>query len=203
MKVYAIPVVMGLAVALQCPAVVAAQQKPTQQEIIEQSMAAAEAAEKAAQARELATRIPLQIQVVVSRYQGEKKISSLPYAISINANDREMSRLRMGARVPVSTVVAPQIGPVRYEDIGTNIDCRARTYGTGQFELEISVEDKSVHTNTQPAATPTAGDLPVFRSFQSSNTLILRDGQSRQFTAATDRISGEVIRVDVTLTVVK
>jgi hypothetical protein len=30
---------------------------------------------------------------------------------------------------------------------------------------------------------------------------VLRDGQSRQYLAAADRISGENIRVDVTLTV--
>jgi hypothetical protein len=45
--------------------------------------------------------------------------------------------------------------------------------------------------------------MPVFRSFRSTNTLVLRDGQTRQFTAATDRVSGEVVRIDVTLNVVK
>jgi hypothetical protein len=33
--------------------------------------------------------------------------------------------------------------------------------------------------------------------------MILKDGQSAQFTAATDKINGEVTRVDVTLNVVK
>ena len=47
------------------------------------------------------------------------------------------------------------------------------------------------------------GGQPVFRSFQSSNTMILRDGQSVQYTAAADRISGESIRVDVRLTVLE
>ena len=47
------------------------------------------------------------------------------------------------------------------------------------------------------------GEQPVFRSFQSSNTMILRDGQSVQYTAAADRISGESIRVDVRLTVLE
>jgi hypothetical protein len=35
------------------------------------------------------------------------------------------------------------------------------------------------------------------------NTLVLRDGQSRQFTAATDRVSGAVVRIEVTLKVAK
>ena len=41
----------------------------------------------------------------------------------------------------------------------------------------------------------------VFRSFDSDNTLVLRDGQTRQYVAAADPVSGETIRVDVTLTV--
>ena len=42
---------------------------------------------------------------------------------------------------------------------------------------------------------------PVFRSFQSNNALALRDGQSQQYVAAADPVTGETIRVDVTLTV--
>ena len=43
--------------------------------------------------------------------------------------------------------------------------------------------------------------LPAYRSFESDNTLVLRDGQSQQYISAADRISGETIRVDVTLNV--
>ncbi len=37
----------------------------------------------------------------------------------------------------------------------------------------------------------------------TENLLVLRDGQSRQYSTATDRLSGESIRVDVTLTVLE
>jgi hypothetical protein len=33
--------------------------------------------------------------------------------------------------------------------------------------------------------------------------LVMKDGQTREFTAATDRVSGEVVRISVTLRVVK
>jgi hypothetical protein len=45
--------------------------------------------------------------------------------------------------------------------------------------------------------------MPVFRKFSSTNMLVMRDGQTREFTAATDRVSGEVVRIAVTLRVVK
>ena len=94
-------------------------------------------------------------------------------------------------------------GPVQYRDIGTNIDCSARSLDEGGFQLRLTVEDTSVYTSIQDPTTPTVEQMPVFRTFRSTNTLVLRDGQSREFTAAADRVSGEVVRSGVTLRVVK
>jgi hypothetical protein len=182
---------------------------------------AAEAAKERDQAKAQAVRddlqrlVPLSVDVMVTRYQGDKKISSMPYMLAVNANKLGQAGpalLRMGARVPVPTIAAPpgspagpagpMPGPVNYQDIGTNIDCTAKVVDQG-FELRISVSDTSVYANIQDNATPTVGNMPVFRSYQSTNTLVLKDGQSREFTAATDRVSGEVIRIGVTLRVVK
>jgi type II/III secretion system protein len=181
--------------------------------------AKAEAAAKEAQQRdaeaikraEVRTRlIPLSIDVVVSRYQAEKKVSSLPYLLAVNTNDNTLGgvcQLRMGAQVPVPTTnVGKDAAPVQsftYRDIGTNIDCSARTLEDGVFQLRLNIEDTSVYTNVQDKATPTVGEMPVFRTFRSTNTLVLRDGQTRDFTAAADRVNGEVIRIAVTLKVAK
>ena len=143
-----------------------------------------------------------------------KAQASMPYVMAVNANKLGQAGpalLRMGARVPVPTTAAPTgnttgaiyaPGPVDYQDIGTNIDCTAKVV-EGGFELMISVSDTSVYTNIKDSATPTVGDMPVFRSFKSTNTLVMKDGQMREFTAATDRVSGEVVRIGVTLRVVK
>ena len=164
---------------------------------------------------------PIDVEVVISRFQGDKKVSTLPYALTVNAthqvggpdtiNRAPLTQLRMGGEVPVPTMAMPTTvdgkpagfvtggGPVTYQNVGTQIDCRARRLSNGQFEVWLSVSDSAV-------AAPQAGDagaLPVIRKFQSSNNLVLRDGQTRQFTAATDRLTGEVVRVDVTLRVAK
>lgn len=156
--------------------------------------------------------IPLDIHVVISRVQDTKKISSVPYSLAVNASlDRPPSQLRMGASIPVSSnppagsagaAVAPTT-TIRYNDIGTNLDCQAQPLEDGRFDVRLTVEDTSVYSNTQDRSLPTVGDMPVFRTFRVSNTLVLRDGQTRQFTAATDRVSGEIVRIDVTLRVVK
>ena len=157
--------------------------------------------------------------IVISRYQGEKKVSNLPYTLLVNANDRVagllpepvIARLRTGASIPVPSMTAPKetpiqgpMGPIQYKSIGTNIDCSARSTDDGRFRVDISIEDSSVYSEGQTAeGVPKLSDIPSFRSFQTSNALILKDGQTTEFTAAADRISGEVTKVTVTLTVVK
>lgn len=208
-------VVAVTALILMTSGAAAAQQPP--------ASAPASAAEDVAkaQAARIATlndKTPLQVQVVVSRYAGDKKIASMPYVLSVNAapsssllNQADNSRLRMGAKVPVPATAfgvskpgepAPLVS-FSYENIGTNIDTRARSMGDGRFELLVSVEENSLYTDPQDTNAQTGGRLPAMRSFQASHTLILRDGQSRQFTAATDRVNGEVVRIDVTLNVLK
>jgi hypothetical protein len=155
--------------------------------------------------------IPLDVQIVVNRYQDEKRISSLPYVVAVNANEESVGSLRMGAKVPVPALSQPKdgpqtvaVGPVNYQDIGTNIDCYAKSVEGGGFNVSITIEDTSVYTAVKDGTTPPAlANMPVFRNFRSSNSLILRDGQTRQFTAATDRVSGEVVRVEVTLRLAK
>jgi hypothetical protein len=148
---------------------------------------------------------PLKVQVVIGRYQGEKKISSMPYTLTLNANNH--ANLRMGTKIPVmmvtqaATVQVPQVGPIQYQDVGTNIDCSSTALDDGRYLLSITVDDSSVYPDEQlPGGTK---GNPSFRSFRASNSMVLRNGETGQFTTATDKLTGETVKVDVTLTVVK
>ncbi len=46
-------------------------------------------------------------------------------------------------------------------------------------------------------------DPMAFRSFTFSNQQMMRDGQTTQWASAPDKFTGEVLRVDTTLTVLK
>jgi hypothetical protein len=195
---------MARMAAEQAEAVARAQQKVADEsrKLEEQRIRAIEA-----KANEI---IPIDIEGVVSRYQGDKKTSSLPYFLAVNAAERqEKTSLRMGASVPVPTTVFTPAGdgkpnPVTsysYQDISTNIDCSARPLADGRFAVTIQVGEKSI---VESSGTPGAvAGAPVIRNFSSSNNLVLRDGQTRQFTAAADRVTGEVVKVDVTLKIAK
>jgi hypothetical protein len=148
---------------------------------------------------------PLKVQVVIARYQGEKKLSSMPYTLTMNAGGH--ANIRMGTKIPITMLSmsnvpkdAPVGGPIQYQDVGTNIDCGATEVEGGRYALTISVDDSSVYPDDQPGGTK---GNPSFRSFRAGNTMVLKNGETGQFTSATDKVSGETVRVDVTLTVVK
>ena len=158
--------------------------------------------------------IPLDVQVVISRYQGEKRISSVPYLLAVNANStgQGQAQLNIGSEVPVQSTTFQPVGdnktaqPLRsynYRNVGTSISSSAQSTEDGRFELEMSIDEISLGVNAFDTQGAPANELPVFKSFKTRNKLLLRDGQSRQFTAATDRVSGETIRIEVSLTVVK
>jgi hypothetical protein len=205
-----------LAVALAAPAYAQAVPEDVAKASAElaarQAEAVARAQQKVAQEAEAKANAvtPLDLEIVISRYQGDKKVGSLPYSISVNASERgEVTRLRMGASVPVPTMTTPTVDgkpaagvvtPFQYRDIGTNIDASGKPLGDGRFAVFLGVTESSIVANPKDAQ---QGGVPVIRNFSSSNNLVMRDGQTRQFTAASDRITGEVVKVEVTLKVVK
>jgi Bacterial type II and III secretion system protein len=153
----------------------------------------------------------LRVQLTVSRYQGEKKISSLPYTMTIHADERNRNvgraNIRLGTQVPITTMSrasgdanAPMVPTVQYRDVGTNIDCIATALEDGRFRLDLTVEDSSVETAAAVGGTPTN---PAFKSFRTNDSLLLRDTQSAEFSTATDKVNGDVWKVNVALTIVK
>jgi hypothetical protein len=157
--------------------------------------------------------IPLKVQIVISRFEGEKKIASAPYTLSVAANpaSRELARLRIGTEVPISGAVpgppadgkTPQAGGIQYRPVGTNIDCTVRAADEATFEIQLTIEQSSILTDDQQQKLSTPRIAPAFRSFRFTNSAVLKDGQTTQFTNAADAVTGEVVRIDVTLNVAK
>jgi type II secretory pathway component GspD/PulD (secretin) len=143
----------------------------------------------------------LRVQITVARYQGEKKISSAPYTLLMNA-DGQRGGLRMGAQVPVPVAPGGTDRPaqaVQYRDIGTSIDCSARPTANGMYQMELSIEDSSMVADESQAGTVQSA-VPSFRVFRASHRFAAREGQLTQFVAATDRASGDVMRIELTFT---
>lgn len=173
-------------------------------------LVAVAASQAQAQPKPLAPVVPLDVEVVISRYDGAKRISNLPYTLAVNTNSGNV-QLNMGTQVAVpSTAFTPAASAdekptplisYSYRNVGTSIEASASTGEDGRFQLDLNIDDTAVFTAPMQGAA--AQSMPAFRTFKSRNTLLLRDGQTREYTAATDRVSGEVVKVSVTLRVVK
>jgi hypothetical protein len=154
--------------------------------------------------------VPLKVQVIVSRFEGEKKTLSLPYSLLVSAPEREWGErtsLRMGIDVPVRTgpAAADKEGKpsptYQYRTVGTRIDCRAFQMDD-RYQLELTVDQSSLNNPTERAAAPTS-DTPILRTFSSTFSPGLRDGQSVTTVVAADPVSGENVRIEVSVNVVR
>ena len=154
--------------------------------------------------------VPLKVTIVFNEYDGDKKVSSLPYALFLKAVDEHhpyFGRVRMGVRVPIAS---GKDGQLQYQDVGSNIDCEALALEGGRFLLDLMVERSSIYPNfadNEAHSAEPRGDgqahEPMIRTFRANQALILRDGQSTQATVATDPLNGHIVKVDVTLNVLK
>lgn len=171
--------------------------------------------------------IPVRVEVTMSRYQGEKKVSSLPFTLLASAGDAKTVdaknvSMRMGIDVPIgnSTSTNTRTTPTNsaatatqstgtvsttteYRSVGTNIDCRASRLDETRFSVYVNVNDSSIYSPDGDAKNLKNLDPAAFRTFSTSNTVVLREGQTVLFGTGTDKISGEVLKIEVTLTVVK
>lgn len=146
--------------------------------------------------------VPLKVTVTISRFEGEKKTSSLPYVLWVNTG-RDGASVRMSSDVPIpTTVVAGGVtsASYTYRSLGTNIDCSASVVSDGLYRISLGIEDSQL---ARPMGAQVDGRQGLIQSVRTQHQPLLRDGQTVQFAVATDKFSGEVIKLDVTLNVVK
>ena len=67
----------------------------------------------------------------------------------------------------------------------------------------MTVENSSAISGSERSADAATGGAPLFRRFETYLSPRLRDGQTIQTIASTDPVTGEVVKIDVTLNVVK
>jgi hypothetical protein len=170
---------------------------------------AAKAPEAARPAERRVSGVMLRVQVVISRFQGERKLGSLPYSFNVTVEGRPV-RVRMGVETPVAVATSSDTGKAttsfQYKNVGTNLDCNAREVGgDGRYQLMLTVENSSVAGGAESSGLSEAktATAPLFRTFNATLDPVLRDGQTIQAIASTDPVTGEVVKIDVTLNVVK
>lgn len=152
--------------------------------------------------------IPIKVQVVFAEFEGDKKISSMPYAFTVPATDKSGGNygasIRTGVRVPIEINGKDQ--KTTYLDIGSNIDCRIQSGEDGRFLVSLNVDRSAIYPNKSSEGERLVNEpngLPLIRQFRSNESLLLKDGQTSENTLSTDPMSGHTMRVSVTINVQK
>ena len=115
------------------------------------------------------TPVSLKVSLVFSRYQGDKKISSVPHTLWVTTGER--TSLRLGTQIPVPTTLVKEgvgVQSYNYRDVGTNIDCSAAAVLDGAYRLGITITDSSVYYPDQsdPAVRSSIDRRPGIPQFQ-------------------------------------
>jgi hypothetical protein len=152
----------------------------------------------------------LRVDIVLTEYSGDKKISSLPYTMYVAASDSnhpspQWESLRMGVRLPVA--MNDQGTQFNYESVGTNLDCWASSEGDGRYRIDSKVDRSSIYSPEEGTSsgeqTRISGGRPILRHFSTGLDVALRDGETGEGVSATDPFNGHVLKVSVTIHVVK
>jgi hypothetical protein len=151
---------------------------------------------------------PIKVQIVFTEFDGDKKVSSMPYAFTVISDEKMggnySTSLRTGIRVPIETDGKDQ--KTTYMDIGSNIDCGIRTEDDGRYHLYLIFDRSALYPNKSTEGerlVANSGGQPVVRQFRTSENLILKDGQISENLLSTDPLNGHTLRVSVTINVQK
>jgi hypothetical protein len=89
-----------------------------------------------AQPQAQADKVPVKLQFVISTFEGDRKVSSVPYTMLATANGGQISFLN-GTNVPLQV---SGDGKITYTNIGTNISCTVTTEA-GNFRIDIRFDE--------------------------------------------------------------
>jgi hypothetical protein len=169
--------------------------------------------------------MPVRVDMLLMRFQGEKKVSSLPFSLlatAANSNESRPVSMRMGIDVPVGTATTTDTSAkpatsggtvtssgttttrVQYRNVGTDVDCLVTRVDETRFSVRVSVSDSSIYSpDGDSGKTLKNVEAAAFRTFSTNNTVVLKDGQAVLFATGTDKISGETLKMEVTLHLVR
>lgn len=152
--------------------------------------------------------IPVKVQIVFSEFDGDKKVSSMPYSFMVITDEKMggnySTSLRTGVRIPIEIDGKDQ--KTSYMDVGSNIDCGVKSEEDGRFHVYLIFDRSALYPNKSSEGermVSTPNGQPLVRQFRTSENLILRDGQTSENLLSTDPLNGHTLRVSVTINVQK
>jgi hypothetical protein len=147
-------------------------------------------------------RTPLRLQVLVTRHQGEKKISSRPYTLQLYSGDQQGATVFVGNQVPLR-FSDKGVQTILFKDVGTKLRCLAGPSEGGRYEVSLKYEDSFLAPAQGSGGRAGEDDLPVWRMLSGEIRAYVRDGETTTLSSTVDPVTGDVVKAEMTFTAIK
>ncbi|MGD8897219.1 MAG: hypothetical protein PVJ73_14390 [Acidobacteriota bacterium] len=158
---------------------------------------AQEGAERNPQEEEKAPGPRLSVRFEETRLRGDSTTSSRTCTLILHA-DAGGARFFEGTQ-EVVTVQEREASTNLFKNAGIVAEVKAATLPDGRYRLDALFEDGSALREGTSAGVP--GENPVLKVVNGTSEVTLREGETVPFVTAVDPVTGEVVRVDLTLNV--
>lgn len=143
----------------------------------------------------------LKLQVVLSRHEGDRKVTSRPYTM-LFSTDKKFT-LRQGTEQPIPVQTFEKDGreatSFQYKNVGASLEFTAEALEGGRYLVSFNIEDSSFGPDI--AVTPTI-KAPAFNTHRIHGSVVMRDGETVPF-SSTHTTAADVSKIEMTLNVMK
>jgi hypothetical protein len=154
------------------------------------------------------------VDLVLSRWVGDKRIESLPFSVllaaAVGAPGWVEGRVRLGLDVPSGRTRTTKTDASVTTDqvqtyVGTNIDTTLREPVAGLYDLDVRLTHTMLTPTPRTPGSVAPGELVAAstRTISFNNKLMLREGRTMQVGSGVDAVTGETARLEVTVTTAK
>jgi hypothetical protein len=140
----------------------------------------------------------LRVQFQETRLRGESTTATRATTLALHA-DAEGASVSVGSQIPIS-VAGKDVATTLIKSVGVEGRVKVETLPDGRYRLDAHFEESSVLTAGGGAPAPTSGDNPILLVVRGESRLVLREGETLPFASAVDPVTGEMVRVDLTVT---
>lgn len=164
-----------------------------------------------AKAETRGTPTALKVQIVIAESLGDKKVSSVPFTVNLEASEHEGPAANIRTEETYSWCCAKDGNQWHYPT-NSNMDVRARALADGRYDIRFSLIRSWWEWNGSTigegqlgtvVGTPERHEEPTRREVSTAFNLLMRDGQSLPGYTSTDPWTGKVFSVTIILNVVK
>lgn len=158
---------------------------------------AQEAVEGNPQEEEKAPGPRLSVRFEETRRRGDSETASRACTVALHA-DAGGARLFVGTQ-EIITVHEQEASTRLFKNAGMTAEVTAATLADGRYRLDARFEESSVLTSGEDSSAPAPGENPILKIVRGKSQVTLREGETVPLASAVDPVTGELVRVDLTV----